>query len=99
MPFLERIKKKLGIAGEQFTVGSNTYRGVFRVLDVGTMRSYLDDVEAMGVVRPGLLLVTDADASISVGSTVTRDGRTYEVLKLSTHRIGKAAVVKVAVLA
>ncbi len=99
MPFLERIKKKLGIVGEQFSIGSNTYRGVFRVLDSGTMRAYLDDVEAMGVTRPGLLLVTHADAVISVGNTITRDGRTYEVLKVSVHRIANTAAAKIAVLA
>jgi len=99
MPFLQRIKKKLGIAGEDFTVGANTYRGVFKVLDTGTMRNYLDDTEVMGVTRPGLLLTTDADASISVTDTITRDGRTYEVLKVSTHRIANVAVVKIAILA
>lgn len=99
MGFLQRIKKKLGIAGEQFTVNSNTYRGVFKILDSGTMRNYLDDTEALGLTKPGLLLITDADASISVGNTIVRDGRTYEVLKTSTHRIGSAAVVKIAVLA
>ena len=99
MGFLQRVKKKLGIAGEQFTVGGNTYHGVFKILDTGTMRTYLDDTEVLGATRPGLLLITDADASISVGATITRDSRTYEVLKTSTHRIGSVAVVKIAILA
>jgi hypothetical protein len=99
MSFLTRIKKKLGVAGEEFTVGGNTYRGTFKIIDSGTLRNYLDDVELMGVTKPGLLLITDADASISPTNTITRDGRTYEVLKTSTHRIGGVAVVKVAILA
>ena len=99
MGFVSRLNRKLEQIGEQFTVGENTYRGVFRILDSGTMRSYLDDVEVMGVVKPGQLLVTEADAAIDVDDTITRDSRTYTVLKTSLHRIGDTTVVKLAVLA
>jgi len=99
MPFAQRVDAKLEKIGEQFTVGANTYHGVFKILDTGTMRSYLDDVETMGVTRPGLLLVTEAGASIAVNDTIARDGRTYTVLKISQHRIGETTVVKLAVLA
>lgn len=96
---VERIAKKFATAGEEFTVNSNTYRGVFRILDTGTMRNYLDDVESMGVERPGLLLVTEGDADIDVSDSITRDGRTYTVYKVSKHRIGEVIVVKLAILA
>ena len=99
MPFAERIAKKLSRHGEQFTVGSNTYRGVFKVMDTGTMRTYFDDVEVMGITRPGLLLVTQADADIDPTDTITRDGRTYTVLKTALHRIGGATVAKLVLLA
>ena len=99
MVIADRILKKLDKIGEQFTVNGNTYHGVFKILDTGTMRTYLDDVEVMGVVRPGLLLVTEADASVAEGDNITRDGRTYEVLKTSQHRIAGVAVVKIAILA
>lgn len=95
----DRTLRGLLRTGEEFTVGANTYCGVFRILDTGTMRNYLDDVELMGVTRPGLLLVTRADAQISVNDTITRDGRTYTVLKTSLHRVGGVAVVKQVVLA
>lgn len=97
--FAERMAKKLELFGEEFTVPGGTYRGVFRVLDSGTMRSYLDDVESMGVEKPGLLLITEGDAIVSAGDTLTRDGRTYTVLKTSNHRIAEVSVVKLAVLA
>jgi len=99
MGFSNRILAALQRAGEAFTLGTNTYRGIFRVLDAGTMRTYLDDVEVMGVVRPGLLLITTADVVINPNDTITRDNRTYTVLKVSTHRIGNLAVVKQAILA
>ncbi len=99
MILLDRIVAALRRAGEEFAVGNKTYRGIFRVLDVGTMRAYLDDVEVMGVVRPGLLLITRGDAVINPNDTITRDNRTYTVLKVSTHRIGSLALVKQAILA
>ncbi len=86
MRIVDRINRKLATHGEQFTVGTNTYRGVFSILGTGMMHAYLDDVELMGVSRPGLLLVTRGDASIAVNDQITRDGRTYTVLKVSNHR-------------
>lgn len=99
MPFVERLATKLEKHGEEFTVNGSTYRGVFRVLDTGTMRAYLDDVEVMGVTRPGLMLVTEGEADIDVNDTLARDGRTYTVLKVSRHRIGEVTVVRIAILA
>ena len=52
MLFAERFERKLAEFGEQFTVDGNTYRGVFRILDTGTMRTYLDDTEVLGVAKP-----------------------------------------------
>ena len=99
MLLFDRIKRKFAKHGEQFTVGVNTYRGVFQILGSGTMNSYLDDVEQMGVTKPGLMLVTQGDASIAVNDQITRDGRTYDVLKVSNHRISDTTVVKIAILA
>lgn len=98
MHFAERIAKKLAGFGEQFTVDGTTYKGVFKMLDSGTLRTYLDDVEVMGVVHPALLLVTQAAVPIVVDDTITRDGRTYSVLKTSLHRIGDTSVVKIVIL-
>ena len=96
--FLERVMKKFELYGESFTVGGNTYHGVFKILDSGTLNSYLDSVEAMGVMKPGLALITRGDAVINVNNTITRDGRIYTVLKTALHRIGDSAVVKMVIL-
>ncbi len=97
--FAKRILSKLNKYGEQFAIGSKTCRGFFRPLDAGTMRTYLDEVEVMGVVRPGLCLVTGGDASISLNDTISRDNRTYTVVKLYLHRIKGSVVLKTAILA
>lgn len=96
--FSERIKKKLESFGDPFVVNGATYYGIFRVLDAGTMNAYLDDTEKMAVTKPGLMLITVPAAAINAGSTLTRDGRTYTVLKISISRIAGEAVVRVAIL-
>lgn len=98
MHFLERIARKLADFGEQFTVDSVNYRGVFKALDSGTLRAYLDDVEMMGVTHPALLLITGPDVPIAVSDTITRDSRTYTVLKTALHRIGDTSVMKMVIL-
>ena len=98
MQFSERIAKKLEKHGEAFTINSHTYRGIFRILDSGTMRTYLDDVEVMAATRPGLLLVTVPDAEINQYDNINRDGRDYVVFKTSLHRIGDVSVVKLVIL-
>lgn len=99
MSLVERIAKKLARFGEQFTVGANTYRGVFKVLDSGTMRMYFDDVETMGITRPALLLITQPDAAITTGNTITRDGRVYTTLKTANQRVAGVVVAKLVFLA
>ena len=98
MHFAERIARKFADFGEQFTLGSVAYRGVFKALDSGTLRTYLDDVEMMGVTHPALLLVTEPDVPIGVGNTITRDSRVYTVLKTALRRIGDTSVMKMVIL-
>ncbi len=98
MHFAGRIARKLADFGEQFTLDSTQYRGIFRPLDSGTLRIYLDDVEMMAVTHPALLLVTGPDVPVSVSDTITRDSRVYTVLKSAIHRIGDTPVAKMAIL-
>jgi hypothetical protein len=98
MQLVKRILNKLSKYGEQFTVDGNTYHGVFRLLDSGTMRNYLSDVEIMGVVRPGLLLLTDPDTDIELNDTIDRDGRTYIVLRIADQRVCGTAVARTVIL-
>lgn len=99
MRLTERMKKIMNRHGEQYTVGTYTYYGFFKPLDTGTMRTYLDDVEAMSVQRPGLLLITYGEAQIAVDDTITRDGRTYTVLKVFNQRADSAILAKTVILA
>ena len=95
---LQRIAQRVSKLGETFTVGANTYKGVFKPLDSGTLHTYLNDVEIMGIVNLGLLLITTPSAVININDTITRDSRTYTVLRSVVHRIAGVAVVRLVVL-
>ncbi len=98
MHFAERIAAKIERLGEQFALNSATYKGIFKMLDSGTIRTYLDDVEMMGVVHPALLLVTGPDVVMNLYDTITRDGREYFILKTALHRIGDVPIAQSAIL-
>jgi hypothetical protein len=94
-----RIARKLDLFGEEVAINGTTHIKAFvQVLDTGRMHAYLDDTEAAVMVRPGLLLITSDDAALAVNDTLTRDGRTFTVRKVSTERALGEMVVKIAVL-
>lgn len=98
MHFAERIATKIERFGEHFTLNSATYKGIFRIADTGTLRTYLDDVEMMGVVHPALLLLTAPDVVINQYDTIARDGRDYSVHKTALLHIGDAVVARIAIM-
>lgn len=98
MPIADRVSKAIDRIGENFTLDGSTYKGVFRLLDMGTMRTYLDDVEVLGVAKPAFYLTTKSDVPIQSGSTITRGTQSYQVLKHIKLTIGAETVAKCAVL-
>jgi hypothetical protein len=99
MLFKKRMDDKLATFGESFLLnGVTALKGFFQQLDTGRMHIYLDDTECAMLARPGLFLVTSADASIAAGNTIARDGRTYTVLKVSGQKISGTTVAKIVIL-
>lgn len=98
MILAKRILQKIAKIGEQFTVGSNTYLGIFKPLDSATARTYLNDVDIMGIVNPGLALITQPDAVITTSDTITRDSIVYYVLRTYVHRVKGAPIFRLVVL-
>jgi len=98
MHFVERIATKIERFGEQFTLNGAACRGIFRTADLGTLRTYLNDIEMMGVVHPALLLVTKPDVVINAYDTVTRDGRDHTVHKTVLQHIGDTPVARIAIM-
>lgn len=98
MRFAERLASKLDRFGEEYTANGDTHLGMFKLLDNGTMNLYLDDIERMGITHPALLLATKPDVGIGIGDTLTRNGRTYTVLKTAVHYIAGVAIVRIVIL-
>ncbi len=78
---------------------ARTRRGVFAPLDLSASSVYFDANEAVGLVRPGLLLYLDgADADPPLaGDIFTRDGRLWTVRKVQAFRLGDTPLLVVAV--
>lgn len=98
MLLLQRIANNIVRLGEEFTVGANTYKGVFKVLDPSTMRTYLNDVEAMGVTVPGLILYTTPDTPVNQADTVTRDGVNYYAYRSVIQKVMGVPVARMVIL-
>jgi hypothetical protein len=100
MLFKKRMDEKLATFGEDFLLnGVTPMKGFFQQLDTGRMHIYLDDTEVAMLTRPGLFMVTSADSTISVGDTITRNGRAYNALKTSEQRIQNTTVARIVILA
>lgn len=106
----DRMKARIAAAGELVyftklagidppTPDPAPVSAIVAALDIGTMRTYLDDVEVMGVVRPGLKLVLAGDSTVIAADVFTREGRSFEVLKIMNQTISNVVVAKVAVCA
>lgn len=95
----DRIKGKIAQVGEPlaFTklaggAGTFSVQAICQIASSGSLGSYLDDVEMMGVVHPGVMLTLSGDSGVIIDDAFTRDGRSYTVLKTFAHRIGSEVV-------
>jgi len=99
MKFKERVDKVFARYGEDFLInGTTPAKGFFQQLDTARMNMYFDSIEQASIVRPALIVMVPADASVSVGNTVTRDGRTYTVEKTSKQRVKNTVVMQILLL-
>ena len=72
-----------------------TVRAFFESANGSVIEQFVDDNTAVGLVRPALVLLCDGTMSgtfgtlgaPNVGDTFPRDGRTYEVVAVLTHRL------------
>ncbi len=99
MRFKQRIDKTFDRYGELFLInGTTEAKGFFQPLDKNHMHVYFDDVEQDSIVRPALIAMVPADTVVAVNDTVTRDGRTYTVEKMSKQRVKDTVMMQVIVL-
>ena len=98
-----RVSAGFGRFGETVTTEragiGRERQGVFAPLDLSAASVYFDANEAVGLVRPGLLMYlngADADPPLA-GDIFTRDGRLWTVRKVQTFRLGDTPLLVVAV--
>ena len=85
---IARVGEVLGFTKLAGAAGAVNVNAIVNMLDGATISMMLDDVEAMGVVAPGLKLVVAGDCTVIENDTFTRDGRTYTVFKMFPYYIG-----------
>jgi len=99
MKFKQRIDKTFDRYGEAFLInGTTEAKGFFQPLDKNRMHIYFDDIEQDSIVRPALIVMVPADTVVAINDTVTRDGRTYTVERMSNQRVKDTIVMQVILL-
>jgi len=101
----DRMKLVIARVGETvvFTklagsAGTFNVPAVVGFLDGGTENVFLDDVESMGVVRPGLILRLAGDSTVAVGDMFDRDGVSdYVCVKRGLLKVANESVLLVTV--
>jgi len=99
MSLQKRIVRLFDRTGETFLInGTTPAAGFFQQLDQGRMSMYFDPIEQSSIIRPALLLFVSGLVNVNIGDTITRDGRTYRLSKMSKIRKKNDIVLQVLVL-
>lgn len=72
--------------------GSFTQQGIVQPLDSGTAQTYINDVDIMGIVRPGLKLTVKSTTTIVANDEFTRGGISCLVLRVFPHKVGNSII-------
>lgn len=95
---VERLRALVQRHGEPVMVnGMRTVQAVVFVATSGLLRSLFTDNDLLSFNRPMWVGVMAADETLNAGDTVSRDGATFTVRRVTTLKIGASPVVKVAV--
>lgn len=76
---------------------STVVTGIYRILDRGTMSTYLNDTEMLGVVRPGAIVFLKSDTTVVLSDVFSRDGRDYYILRILDVCFKDSVVFKFAI--
>lgn len=91
----KRADKIFDRVGEEFLInGTTAAKGIIMLLDKNRMHVFFDDIEQDQFDRPALIVLAPADTPVALNNTVTRDGRTYTVTRLSKRRYRNEVVTQ-----
>ncbi len=97
MSYASRHSEAIDRIGEALTIGGTACKVAVDICDNATLNKLFDSVEVLAVVKPALLIVAKADATIAATQTFSRDSRTFTVQRVVVQRLAGEAVCKLAV--
>lgn len=91
-----KIAKFIDYAGTAVTVNSKNHRILIRLMSSGEAKTYLDDIEYMGLVKPAYIITFSSD--IKENNSFVLEGRTYTVRKITPIFFRNEVIFKSAVI-
>lgn len=93
---IDRVGQTLSFTKLNGASGTFSVVAIVQPLDYGTQRTFLDDIEAMGVTKPGVKLTCKGDETVIADDAFTLDGRNFAVRKVFKHYlVGEVVAVTV----
>lgn len=97
----DRIKAAITRVGETLsftklngTAGTFSVVAIVQPCDTGTLRTYLDDVEVLGAMRPAIKFNVASDVNVIADDTFTRGPASMTVWKVFPYYVGADVVCK-----
>lgn len=98
MKFKERVDRTFARYGEDFLInGVTPAKGFFQRGDCSRTPACFDDEEGPAAGQT-LILMIPAGTAVEIGNTVSRDGQTRTVRKISKQRVKDTVVMQVLLL-
>lgn len=95
---VDRVGETVSFTKLAGTAGTYSVPAIVRNAESGTVNTFADDTEKMGIARPALFLIFKSASTVQSDDTFSRDGRSFIVFKVFKQRIG-ADIVSVTALA
>lgn len=95
---IDRLGQTLSFTKLNGSTGTFSVVGIVQPLDFSTQRTFLDDIESMGVVHPGVKVTCKGNSTVIADDEFTFDSRNYVVWKAFKHYLA-GEVVAITVVA
>lgn len=94
----EKIKKYIDRHGTKVNINSSECRILIRLMSSGEAKTYLDDIEYMGIIKPAYFIVFSYDTPIEENSSFVLEGRNFSVKKVTPVFYGNEIIFRSAVI-
>ena len=91
-----KIAKFIDFTGTDVTVNGENHKILIRLMSSGEAKTYLDDIEYMGLVKPAYIITFSSD--IKENNSFVLKKRTYTVRKVTSVFFRNEVIFKTAVI-